>query len=163
MSAGLRRRAFERSIRAPGVWPLLLMAMLAGVLPSQRCWAQTSAPAAAHAWREQHERDILNEFNSLLAIPNVASDEANIERNAKALLAMLEKRGVSARLLRIPGAPPVVNGEIRTSGAGHTIVFYAHYDGQPVTPSDWEGGRAICACRTNGGRGAAYLCPFLLR
>ena len=29
-------------------------------------------------------------------------------------------------------------GEIRTPGAEHTIVLYAHYDGQPVTPSEWE-------------------------
>ena len=38
-----------------------------------------------------------------------------------------------------PGANPVVYGEIKTPGAKHTIVFYAHYDGQPVNPEDWEG------------------------
>ncbi len=37
-----------------------------------------------------------------------------------------------------PGANPVVYGEIKTPGAKHTIVFYAHYDGQPVTPEEWE-------------------------
>ena len=41
-------------------------------------------------------------------------------------------------MLEAPGANPVVFGEIRTPGAKHTIVFYAHYDGQPVTPEDWE-------------------------
>jgi len=49
----------------------------------------------------------------------------------------LQKRGVDARLLTIPGAPAVVYGRIDVSGAKHTIVFYAHYDGQPVTPSEW--------------------------
>lgn len=51
---------------------------------------------------------------------------------------MLQKRGVDSRLLKIAGANPVVFGEIKTPTAKHTIVFYAHYDGQPVTPSEWE-------------------------
>ena len=38
------------------------------------------------------------------------------------------------------GAPSVVFGQIDVPGARHTIVFYAHYDGQPVTPSEWDGG-----------------------
>jgi acetylornithine deacetylase/succinyl-diaminopimelate desuccinylase-like protein len=99
-----------------------------------------AAAAAARQWRSAHEQAILEEFTSLLAIPNVASDAANIQRNAEALVGMLRKRRVEARLLSIPGAPPVVYGELRTPGAKHTIVFYAHYDGQPVNPADWEGG-----------------------
>jgi len=52
---------------------------------------------------------------------------------------MLHKRGVETRLLTLEGANPVVFGELKTRNAKHTIVFYAHYDGQPVTPSEWEG------------------------
>jgi acetylornithine deacetylase/succinyl-diaminopimelate desuccinylase-like protein len=37
----------------------------------------------------------------------------------------------------VPGANPVVFGEIRTPGATRTIVFYAHYDGQPLDPKEW--------------------------
>ena len=33
-------------------------------------------------WRAQHEREILQEFSDLLAIPNLASDTPNIQRNA---------------------------------------------------------------------------------
>jgi acetylornithine deacetylase/succinyl-diaminopimelate desuccinylase-like protein len=99
------------------------------------------APAeAARKWRTAHESEILKEFTSLLAIPNVASDMANIQRNADTLVSMLKRRQVDARLLSIPDAPPIVYGEIKTPGAKRTIVFYAHYDGQPVTPSEWEGG-----------------------
>ena len=35
------------------------------------------------------------------------------------------------------GAPPAVYGEILTPGAARTIVFYAHYDGQPLDPKEW--------------------------
>jgi acetylornithine deacetylase/succinyl-diaminopimelate desuccinylase-like protein len=100
--------------------------------------AQTPA-AAARQWHTAHRQEILQEFQALLAIPNVASDTPNIQRNADALVAMLKKRGVETQLLTTPGVPPIVFGEIRTPNAKHTIVFYAHYDGQPVTPSEWEG------------------------
>src|SRR6516165_3558447 len=52
---------------------------------------------------------------------------------------MLKQRGADSRLLSIGAAPPVVYGQIVVSGAKRTIVFYAHYDGQPVTPPEWDG------------------------
>jgi len=109
---------------------LLALASLAG--------AQSNPAAqAAHAWRETHERAILAEFVGLLAIPNLARDSEGIRRNAAAVSALLEKRGVRTRLLEIPGAPPVVYGELLTPGATRTIIFYAHYDGQPLDPKEW--------------------------
>jgi acetylornithine deacetylase/succinyl-diaminopimelate desuccinylase-like protein len=99
--------------------------------------AQTPNQAAGQ-WRAAHEKGILQEFTALLSIPNVASDTANIQRNADALAAALERRHVAAKLLTAPGANPVVYGEIKTPGAKRTIVFYAHYDGQAVNPDDWE-------------------------
>jgi acetylornithine deacetylase/succinyl-diaminopimelate desuccinylase-like protein len=97
------------------------------------------APAvAARQWHTAHQAEILREFEALLAIPNVASDAVNIQRNADALVAMLKERGVEAQQFTMPGVPPVVYGQIKTPGAKRTIVFYAHYDGQPVTPSEWE-------------------------
>ena len=58
-------------------------------------------------------------------------------KNAVAIVALLEKRGVKTRLLEEAGAPPVVFGEIETPGATRTLVFYAHYDGQPLDPKEW--------------------------
>ena len=95
------------------------------------------AALAARKWRQQHERAIVDEFISLLAIPDVSSDRANIQRNAEAIRAMLEKRGVAAKLVSVPDANPVVFGEIKTPGATRTIVLYAHYDGQPLDPKEW--------------------------
>jgi acetylornithine deacetylase/succinyl-diaminopimelate desuccinylase-like protein len=106
------------------------------------CVAQTSISAnpasqAARQWRQQHERAIVDEFVSLLAIPNIAADRANIQRNAETIAKMMEKRGIAAKLVSVPGGNPVVFGEIKTPGATRTIVFYAHYDGQPLDPKEW--------------------------
>ncbi len=101
---------------------------------------RAQAPAAAKDWRIAHEQQILADFVDLLSIPNVAADRAGLDKNANTLLEMLKARKVAAQLLTIPNAPAVVYLSIPTPGANRTIVFYAHYDGQPVTPADWEGG-----------------------
>ena len=104
-------------------------------------FAQTSPAAqAARQYRQQHEHEIINEYTRLLSIPNVASDMPNIRRNAALITEMLERRGVKTRLLELPDIPPVVFGEINTPGATRTLIFYAHYDGQPVEPAKWVGG-----------------------
>ena len=112
---------------------LLLLGFSLGVaLP-----AQPNASHAAQQYTAAHRPELLRQFNDFLAIPNVAADPANLQRNADFLLEALHSRGVDARLLKLAGAPPVVFGQVMTPGARHTIVLYAHYDGQPVTPADW--------------------------
>ncbi len=104
--------------------------------------AQGPDPAAVRAqvraYREAREAAILRELVDLLAIPNRASDGVNIRRNADQLIAMLERRGISARLLEVAGSPPAVYGELNAPGAERTVVFYAHYDGQPVDSARWS-------------------------
>lgn len=103
--------------------------------------ALAAPPLAAqnvHAWRLAHEGTILREFTTLVGLPNVASDSVNIRHNADTLMAMLRRRGISAQLLELPGSPPAVYGSLLSPGATHTLVLYAHYDGQPVTPADWS-------------------------
>ncbi len=92
-------------------------------------------------YRRAHEHEILNEFLELLAIPNVASDRENIRRNAAAVVTMMQRRKLQPRLLEAsdPAAPPAVYGEWKTPGATRTLIFYAHYDGQPTDPRQWTG------------------------
>ena len=97
----------------------------------------TSLRVAARRYRMSHERTILRDFSDLLAIPNVAVDRVNIRRNANLLVTMLKQRGVEARLLELGDASPAVYGNISVPGARHTVILYAHYDGQPVDASRW--------------------------
>jgi acetylornithine deacetylase/succinyl-diaminopimelate desuccinylase-like protein len=105
------------------------------------------APSTSEAGREYvapRKAELVQQFMEFLSIPNVAADANGLRRNADFLVEQLKHRGIEARLLRAPelpeSVPPVVYGEIRTPGAKRTIVFYAHYDGQPVTPSEWDTG-----------------------
>src|SRR4051812_794597 len=100
--------------------------------------AQTPSAPATRAWRTKHEREILAELAELLSIPNLASDKTNIQRNAEAIRALCEKRGLTTKLLTIEGAPPVVVADLTAPNAKRTIAFYAHYDGQPVDPAQWK-------------------------
>jgi acetylornithine deacetylase/succinyl-diaminopimelate desuccinylase-like protein len=114
---------------------VLFALLLAGV--SLGADAQNPAARAARSWRSSRERAIVGEYLDFLRVPNVSRDSANVRRNAALVREMMEKRGLHPRFLEVAGAPPVVYGELMASGAKHTYVLYAHYDGQPVTPSEW--------------------------
>ena len=93
-------------------------------------------PSVASAQGQQQA--IVDELMQFLAIPNLASDAPNIEKNAQAIVAMFARRGVTARLLRIEGVPPIVVADVLARRPSNTtIAFYAHYDGQPVDRSQW--------------------------
>jgi acetylornithine deacetylase/succinyl-diaminopimelate desuccinylase-like protein len=90
------------------------------------------------SYATSHDAEITRELSNFLAIPNLASDSANIRRNTDALIRMMGARGITARRLEsTTGGPPAVYGELATPGATRTIVFYAHYDGQPVDSARW--------------------------
>ena len=92
-------------------------------------------------YRKANEHKLLKEYLSLLSIPNVASDIDNIRKNAAFIMEMMQRRGLSPRLLeaQTPNTPPVVFAEWTTPGATRTVIVYAHYDGQPTDPKQWSG------------------------
>jgi acetylornithine deacetylase/succinyl-diaminopimelate desuccinylase-like protein len=94
-------------------------------------------------YRRANEHRIFSEFVGLLSLPNVASDRENIRRNAAKIVEMMSARGLNPRLLEAttPNVPPAVYGEWKVPGATRTIIFYAHYDGQPTDPAKWTGTR----------------------
>lgn len=88
-------------------------------------------------YRMNNEDRIIRELSEFLAMPNVAADTPNIQKNAAHLVEMLEARGIETHLLSITGRGPVVFGKLTAPNAQHTVIFYAHYDGQPVDPAAW--------------------------
>src|SRR5216684_2049354 len=112
------------------------------------CLAQKRAaiPAAQVAeevrnYRLNNEDRIMRELTEFLAIPNVASDTENIQKNAAHLVEMLEARGIETHLLPSSGRGPVVFGKLNAPDAKRSVIFYAHYDGQPVDPAAWTDGK----------------------
>jgi acetylornithine deacetylase/succinyl-diaminopimelate desuccinylase-like protein len=101
----------------------------------------TNGQLPVRDYRRAHERQILDEFTRLLAIPNVTADRENIRKNAQFILEMMQRRGLNPRLLETASkeTPPAVFGEWKIPGATRSIVFYAHYDGQPTDPKQWAG------------------------
>ncbi|HZW48144.1 MAG TPA: hypothetical protein VFF61_11520, partial [Microvirga sp.] len=74
-----------------------------------------SAPTEASpaTWVEANRHAVLSEYVDLLAIPNVATDLADIRRNAEHISAMMAKRGLAPRLLESEDGkvPPLIFGE----------------------------------------------------
>src|SRR5438874_1642094 len=103
------------------------------------CWISAAAQSPVRDYRRAHERQILDEFTRLLALPNIASDRENIRRNAEFIREMMQRRGLNPQLLegKSVDTPPAVYGEWKVPGATHSIILYAHYDGQPVDPKTW--------------------------
>lgn len=97
-------------------------------------------PAAQQVrdWREAHQLDEVQEFAELLSIPNLATDGADIPRNAEAIRRLCEKRGLTTQVINVANAPPLVVADLPAAGARRTIAFYAHYDGQPVDRAQWK-------------------------
>ena len=89
---------------------------------------------------QENEHQILNSFRELLSIPNIAADMPNINKNASWIANYMQLKGINNVQLLTPVSashPPVVYGEVLTPNATETIIFYAHYDGQPVDSTKW--------------------------
>jgi acetylornithine deacetylase/succinyl-diaminopimelate desuccinylase-like protein len=112
-------------------------AALAVVLLASSGHADELKPAVDR-WRAAHEPEIVGRLDVLARMRSVAADPAGTAATASALKSELERRGFSTELLSVPDAPAVVFGSLAVPGAKRTVVFYAHYDGQPVTPSQWS-------------------------
>jgi acetylornithine deacetylase/succinyl-diaminopimelate desuccinylase-like protein len=121
----------------------LIFALFFAAAALQTVAAPAQLGNAVGDYRRANEHRILAEFVRLLSIPNVASDRENIRRNAALIVEMMKARGLEPRLLEGASAdvPPAVFGEWKVPGAARTVVFYAHYDGQPTDPAKWTGTR----------------------
>lgn len=97
-----------------------------------------SARDTVRIWRKAHEKAIVADFVTLLSMPNVATNVADVEKNAAYIEGQLKARGFETRLLTAePGTPPSIFAQMKIPDAKRTAIFYAHYDGQPIGQKGW--------------------------
>ena len=117
---------------------ILFICLFGGILTH----AQSQQDVIKKSVLEQ-QWNLIDGFKTFLSIPNVAANPQGILDNAQWLMSYMQSKGIEeVSLLTLPnkGVPPVVFGEVKVPGATETIVFYAHYDGQPVDSTKWYQG-----------------------
>jgi acetylornithine deacetylase/succinyl-diaminopimelate desuccinylase-like protein len=104
-------------------------------------WRAQAADVRAQVeqYRLSHESAIVGQLDALTRLKSIAADPAGILATAHALEDQLKQRGFEVSELSTgSGSPPAVFGLLKVPNATRTVVFYAHYDGQPVTASQWS-------------------------
>jgi acetylornithine deacetylase/succinyl-diaminopimelate desuccinylase-like protein len=90
-------------------------------------------------YRASHEAAIVEQLDELTRMKSVAANPDGIVAAAAKLEGLLKARGFqTAEFTAQRGSPPLVFGSYGSPHAKRTVMFYAHYDGQPVTPSQWS-------------------------
>src|SRR5258708_7178261 len=110
------------------------LALVCGVLSARPVHAQ-STPSDQVVLKSTQAS--FKEYFELLSMPNDAIVPADIVKNAVWLDAAFARRGFVTR--RLPNAgKPLVYAEYPQQVAGaQTVLFYMHFDGQPVLPEQW--------------------------
>jgi acetylornithine deacetylase/succinyl-diaminopimelate desuccinylase-like protein len=91
------------------------------------------------AYRQTHEAAIVDQFAEFVRLKSVAADLEGLQAAAHFLEQALQSRGFDVKeLTAVAGMAPVVFGAFKSPHAKRTVIYYAHYDGQPVTPSQWS-------------------------
>jgi acetylornithine deacetylase/succinyl-diaminopimelate desuccinylase-like protein len=82
--------------------------------------------------------EFVAELSEYARVPTISARREAETDGAEATLKILERHGVSARCLEVPGGPPLVVGETETDRHRPTLILYNHYDVQPVDPlAEW--------------------------
>ena len=123
--------------------PTRLLLALALLVPAPLAWAQTSPVAA---WRAPHEREILDELSQLVAIPNVAGNDDDISANAEHLQRLFKKPRLHGRNDAAARARRSCSPRSTCPSPRGTLTLYIHYDGQPVTASEWTRCKPFAPC-----------------
>ena len=78
--------------------------------------------------------ELISELQVLIRQPSVSAKNEGIEECAKLVSKILKKSGIPSEILRTKkGVAPVVYGEVKSKkNPSKTLLFYNHYDVQPV-------------------------------
>ena len=84
---------------------------------------------------------LVSDLQTLIQQPSVSAKNEGIEECAILVKKMLKKSGIPSEILRLKkGVAPIVYAEIKSKkNNSKTLMFYNHYDVQPVEPLDlWD-------------------------
>lgn len=119
----------SRTLRTP------VIAAIAGCWLLQAGTAFAGSQAAAITSAAQKN---FTEYLDLLSLPNVAAEPSDIERNVAFLEQSFQKRNFKTHRLDNPAGRPMLVAELDGAKASlPAILFYAHFDGQPVVKEQW--------------------------
>ena len=84
--------------------------------------------------------ELVSELQILIQQPSVSAKNEGIEECAQLVKKTLEKSGIKSEILRLKNVAPLVYGEVKSKkNPNKTLMFYNHYDVQPVEPYDlWD-------------------------
>ena len=87
--------------------------------------------------KEYAIKSLSGEFREFLSIPNVALYEDHIRKNLDWLKPAFENRGFETREMPT-SSRTAFWAQRKVKGAKKTVLFYMHFDGQPVDPTKWN-------------------------
>jgi acetylornithine deacetylase/succinyl-diaminopimelate desuccinylase-like protein len=90
---------------------------------------------SASQLKDRFSSHFIRDLKEFASYPTISAEGRSLDECASYLKDRFERAGLSARLLRLSGAPPLVYAEAKGSSP-FTLVFYNHYDVQPVDPLD---------------------------
>jgi len=88
-----------------------------------------------YAYIETHAERALTLLERLCRQSSVSAEGRGLEEMAELVATVMREYGISAEILPTDGGPPLVYGEI-VGRSPHTLLYYNHYDVQPVDPLD---------------------------
>lgn len=116
----------------PGLLSWLLLTSLTLIPGTLACQVK-----GLDTWLDQEMPKVVNRHRVFVSLPNDAHFPADMVKNAAWLKEKFEKRGLKVDILEA-GPVPVVLAEKQVNPDLPTVLFYFHYDGQPVDPSKWD-------------------------
>ena len=113
----------------------ILLVIVLGVCP-HLIGAQHSNSILANKVKESMVEALL-EHREIVSIPNDSNYPDDMDKNVNWIKEAFEKRGFVVNVIETPTIPVILTESLIDQSLP-TVLFYIHYDGQPVDPSKWD-------------------------
>lgn len=104
---------------------------------SLSCLAQNRSANEIDKWIKAEMPNAIKEHQALVSIPCDAHFPAEMTNNVTWLKTAFEARDFDVQVLETPTVP-IVFAERMISAEAPTVLFYIHFDGQPVDANKWD-------------------------